>query len=166
MSEFDLTTAPNWAAPALDRFAEARLLFRDAALADVAAFGMSRLCYLATPPAPVDDTADARWGAARLVASGVPAARWACRLSVHGVTALSPMVQAVEMHLADRLASGLPDPDALFWQAWQRPLVAASDFVAVPPIVGWQDCAAVWGATRHALETRKPVFLISDVGGV
>ena len=140
------------------------LLYVDVPLADAARRLRGRLVYLATPYSRQVIGSDGHWCPVRSTEFGIRAAMWARRLAGVGVTAVSPIVQAVEMvHCG---AAGEPDPlDAEFWEKWCRPLLAKADAVVVPPIRGWQVSVGVWREAIEALATSRQVWLLKDDTG-
>ncbi|SDX91959.1 DUF1937 family protein [Roseicitreum antarcticum] len=88
------------------------------------------------------------------------------RLAMAGVTAISPVVQSVEM-LSSRPATGVgadvPDPlDAAFWEVWCRPLLWACKSVIVADIAGWSASRGIWHEVVWALDRNMPVFVCAD----
>ena len=165
MSEFDLPHMRNWDAPALNAYARACLFHRDAGLADVISHARGRLAYLATPYSKIALCGCGAWHQGASLEAAVRAARWAKVLAAEGVTAVSPIVQAVEMVHAD-LADMLDPLDEVFWEGWCRPLLAASEVVIVPPIPGWQESEGIWIEVCAALRSNRRVFQIGEGEGV
>lgn len=158
-----LPVAIDWRHPALFDAEVSGLLHCGADHGLVTARLRGRLVYLATPYRCIAVGGDGAWDVARSLDAGLAAARWARDLAADGCTAISPIVQAVEMIHADRI--GLLDPlDGDFWESWCRPLLAASAAVIVPPIPGWRDSAGIWREVREALHWQKRVFLIAEGG--
>lgn len=169
MSETTLPHARNWNAPALDAYAVGHLFFRDARLADVVQRCRGRLAYLATPYTKVSVFEDGEWSPTESLECAVRAARWGRLLALEGVTAVSPVIQAVEMVHADFIEQQLDPLDASFWMDWCRPLLNASGVVIVPPVPGWDNSDGIWEEVRAALMFNRPVFLIrpgEEFGGV
>jgi len=161
MSDFDLPKTCDWGHMALGAYAGAGLLYRDAPLAAVVAQARGQMAYLATPYSKIAVGDDGVWDPGRSLEAAVGAARWGMLLAAEGVTAVSPIVQAVEMVHADR--AQLLDPlDAVFWERWCRPLLDASDMVIVPPMSGWQHSDGIWAEICAALGRQCRVFLISN----
>lgn len=164
MSDVQLPSLRDWGCSALDAYADACLLRRDAGLADVISHARGRLAYLATPYSKNALCDCGAWRPGASLEAAVRAARWAKVLAAEGVTAVSPIVQAVEMVHAD--LSNMLDPlDAVFWEGWCRPLLAASGVVIVPPIQGWKDSEGIWGEVCAALRSNSGVFLIREGEG-
>ncbi len=160
MTDFVLPFAPDWDSPVLDNYGRACLFHRDASLADAVQHCRSRLCYLATPFPAQSDYIDGQWCAASAVESSVRAARWLRLLAVEGLTAVSPVSQAVELVQADHVDQQLDPMDDAFWTLWARPLLFACGAVIVPQVPGWRDSDAVWRDVRAALHVSRSVFLI------
>lgn len=156
----------DWGHSALDVFAGACLLQRDAGLSDVVAHARGRLAYLATPYSKIALCDCGAWRQGASLEAAVRAALWGRALAAEGVTAVSPIIQAVEMVHAD-LADLLDPLDAKFWEDWCRPLLAASGVVIVPPIPGWDESEGIWTEVRDALHRNCRVFLIrpGEIGG-
>jgi len=140
------------------------LLYVDVPLVDAARRLRGRLVYLATPYSREVIGSDGRWCPVRSTEFGIRAAMWARRFAGQGVTAVSPIVQAVEMvHCG---APTEPDPlDAEFWEKWCRPLLAKADAVVVPPIQGWRASVGVWREAIEALATSRQVWLLQNDNG-
>lgn len=139
MPDLRLPAARDWRHPTLDACAGGGLLIREARLGDVIRHGRGRLCYLATPYSKVAVGADGAWDPSGSLDCAIRAARWARLLALEGVTAVSPVIQAVEMVRADLLERCLDPLDAGFWEHWCRPLLAACGAVIVPPLAGWRE---------------------------
>ena len=154
--------APAWDSPHLDIYALACLLHRDATLAEVITHARGRLCYLATPYSRVALDEYGAWDPYASVDCAVPAAKWACLLALEGVTAVSPIIQAVEMVSYDYPAQQLDPLDGRFWEGWCRPLLAASDVIIIPPITGWAESEGIWHEACAALRSNRRVYLIRD----
>ncbi len=160
VSDFELPHMRNWQSPVLDAFAGACLFHRDATLVDVVSHCRSCLCYLATPYSKVSLNPDGEWDALESRIASVQAARWSRLLALEGVTAVSPIIQAVEMVHADFIEQQLDPLDVHFWESWCRPLLMASGPVIVPPISGWDYSDGIWVEVCAALRVQRPVFLI------
>lgn len=147
---------PDW--PALVATVPSVIL-RRADPARIARDCRSRQMYLATPYTRVVQDENGAWCAERSGLAGLEAARWLARLAVLGVSAVSPILQAVEM-----VGSGVePDLDPLdedFWTRWCAPLLQASGGVIVPPLPGWDRSRGVWHEARAALSANQPVYLV------
>lgn len=85
-------------------------------------------------------------------------------LAAGGVTCVSPIVQA---HAACRwlrdaegelVAQGVA-LDGWFWARWCRPLLAASRFVYVPELAGWDQSDGIAHELRRAHIDAKPVLI-------
>ena len=160
MSHSDLPHSPHWDAHELEAYAEDCLLHRDASLADVINHCRGQLCYLATPYSKIACSDDGEWDSNLSRDSALRAAQWAGLLTLEGLTAVSPIIQAVEMVHADLITQQLDPLDVSFWESWCRPLLNASRCVLVPPILGWDNSDGIWGEVCAALRRQRPVFLI------
>ena len=160
MSDFDLPQMRDWSSPALDKYVARSLLHLDAALSDVIARCAGRLVYLATPYSKLARCDNGQFDHGASLGAAFWAARWARLLAYHGITAVSPVIQAVEMVHSERLENMLDPLDAQFWEGWCRPLLAASGVVVVPPIRGWQDSDGIWVEVCDALRAHKHVLQI------
>lgn len=160
MSDFDLPQTRDWDAPALDAFAAACLFQRDARLVDVVSHCHGRLAYLASPYSKIARYDDGEWDPSESLLCADRAALWARQLAMEGVTAVSPIVQAVGMVHADFNDQRLDPLDVLFWEDWCRPLLNASGMVIVPPIAGWDYSDGIWVEVCEALKSQRRVFLI------
>lgn len=137
------------------------LLHVDCPLSDVASRVRGDLVYLATPYSRLVADGSGGWDRGLSLLLGTRAARWARALALEGVTAVSPIVMAVEICHAD--VEGLLDPlDDAFWSRWCQPLLSASAAVVVPPMVGWDQSAGVWREACWALRHNVPVYLIAE----
>lgn len=129
----------------------------------VARHATAGIQYLATP---FSKAVRAEGGGYCQTAAFDMAARAGCHaraLSLAGVTAISPIIQAVEM-CSSRPAAGpgaaRPDPlDLAFWETWCRPLLFACRSVIVPDIAGWSTSVGIWREVVWALDRNMPVFL-------
>jgi hypothetical protein len=157
--EIRLPDTPDWDHPHLAGFEQGQLLYRDAALADVISHCRGRFCYLATPYSKVCLTDDGECNQMESLSCAMRAARWARILAVEGITAISPIIQSVEMVHVD-FDEWLDPMDATFWTGWCQPLLKACDPVIVPPIDGWRESLGIWQEALFALRTNRPVFLI------
>ena len=162
MSDFDLPQMRDWSSPALDTYAAGSLLHRDAALSDVVARCAGRLVYLATPYSKLACCDNGQFNPAGSLKAAFLAARWAGLLADRGITAVSPVIQAVAMVHCDPDDTRLDPLDAEFWEGWCRPFLAASGMVVVPPILGWQDSDGIWVEVCDALRAQKHVLQIDD----
>ena len=159
MADFDLPAARDWRAPAFEAFAQAQLFHRDVSLIDVAQHCRGSLSYLATPYSKVALDAWGDWCPSTSLECAEQAGLCARSLALAGVTAISPIIQAVEMVHADFRDERLDPLDAEFWEAWCRPLLAASWYVIVPPIDGWAESDGIWLEVRTALQFGRSGFL-------
>lgn len=131
-------------------------------LGDLARRCRGVLGYLATPYSrPVLDEFGA-WCPLRSDDLGREAARWSRLLACEGISAISPVLIAVEMISADRVEGALDPLDHMFWTTWCRPLLNRAQAVIVPPVAGWQDSLGVWQEARAALSCGTPVFLVAE----
>lgn len=160
MSDFDLPHMRNWDSPVFERFAQAGLFHRDARLADIVAHCRGRLSYLATPYTKLARYDDGEFDPTESLECAMRAARWARLFALEGVTAVSPIVQAVEMVHADFVDQRLDPLDVYFWEGWCRPLLNAAGAVIVPPLSGWDGSDGIWAEVREALSAQRPVFLV------
>ena len=121
-----------------------------------------RLVYLATPYTQhVRDPETGRYVRWKGEAMAQEAARWSAIFAASGITAISPIVAAQAIVETD--ASGGIDPlDPDFWTDWCWPLLAQSQAVVVPPIVGWERSVGVFGEAAHALRAMKRVMVVED----
>lgn len=156
-----LSGTRNWSSPTLDAFSDGGLLHRNCSLADVVAKCRGRLCYLATPYTKTVIDLDGDWNFGASMVSSEVACQWARRLCIEGVTAVSPVIQSVEMVHSDFLDQHLDPLNSVFWTRWCRPLLAASDVVIVPPIAGWDSSDGIWAEVISALGSNREVFLIA-----
>lgn len=143
------------------------LLRADMVFSDVVAACKGGLAYLATPYSR-EVLRNGRWSALLSDVKAWEAARWAAWFAVNGVTALSPIAQAVAMINANAGSDSLDPLDAKFWNAWCRPMLRNCDAVIVPPIDGWDRSQGVWMETAWALGRNRRVFLVrpEDAAGV
>ena len=160
MAGFDLPTSRNWRAPELEAFVQAQLLHPETSLKEVSKRCLGTMAYLATPYSKVALDDDGEWNATASLECGARAGYWARPLALSGVTAISPISQAVEMIHADFRCTRLDPMDAEFWENWCRPLLVASRSVIVPPIDGWDESEGIWHEVRAALMARKCVYLL------
>jgi hypothetical protein len=159
--KFDLA-APRWDDPRLRPFVQAGLLHRNAAQSDVVKGCGGRLCYLATPYSKVTlRDYDGEWCPSASMEAARNAGIWARSLSIDGVTAISPIIQAVEM-IHTNFSDWLDPLDFEFWEDWSHPLLCASGPVIVPPIEGWAESLGIWREAVFALERNRPVYLIDQ----
>jgi Domain of unknown function (DUF1937) len=168
MSETNLPSRPDWTHPDVEFFSGS-LLQRDATLSDVVDHSRGRLAYLATPYSKIALSNNAVWDYSASMVAMTRAARWARLLGIEGVTAISPIIQSVEMVNAGVSLSSLTalDPlDARFWENWCRPLLAKADVVIVPPIHGWAESAGIWIEVCTALLSSRRVYLIKPGEGL
>lgn len=93
------------------------------------------------------------------------AAGEARRLSLRGLTAVSPIALAAAMAEVGAAArDGALDPlDAVFWEGWCRPILRASRAVVVPALDGWTDSVGVLHEARSALATNVPVYCYGEI---
>ncbi len=160
MNEMQLPVRRDWRSPVLDHYIEAAMLVRDATVADVVSRCRSRLCYLATPYTKIARHPDGGYCPTGSLEAAAKAARWARLLALEGITAVSPIVQSVEMVNANLINGDLDPLDQVFWENWCRALLRASAVVVVPPIPGWDESDGIWTEVRLALEWQMQVLLI------
>lgn len=83
-----------------------------------------------------------------------------------GVTAVSPVVQSVELiHASMTGIAPIPtvDPlDADLWQPWCNRLLDAARAVVVPEIHGWSDSVGVMAEVERATARQMPVFVYAN----
>ena len=169
VKDLDLPRTRNWNAPALDTYARACLLRHDARLGDVISHSRGCLSYLATPYSKLARDDDGAFSSAGSLECAARAARWARLLALEGITAVSPIIQAVEMVHVDVIDPQLDPLDERFWEGWCQPLLNACGGVIVPPIPGWKESEGIWVEVCAALRAQRPVFLIrpgAEFGGV
>lgn len=155
-----LPPARDWDHAALNLYAGGWRLFFNAQLADVVAHCRGGLAYLATPYTGAVQRSDGCFDVARSLACSVRAARWLRLLALEGVSAVSPVVQSVEMLSADYTEGALDPLDGAFWAQWCRPMLRAADTVIVPQIAGWRESDGIWAEVREALLSGKRVFVM------
>lgn len=165
MSDLYLPPPRNWNNPALDSLSRVGLFKRDAKLSYVILKARGRLVYLATPYSKLAVNDSGEWCRVGSYEAAVRAALWAGLLAAEGITAVSPIVQSVEMVHSD-LCGDLNPLDEVFWEGWCRPLLAASDVIVVPPIPGWRESEGIWIEVCSALSTNRPVYLIDESEGL
>ncbi|SDW77685.1 DUF1937 family protein [Roseicitreum antarcticum] len=139
------------------------LLHLGAGVGRVARHAPAGIQYLATPFTKLVRGPGGTYCATAAFDASARAGLHARRLALAGVTAISPIVQAVEI-CATRpgigAGAGLPDPlDEAFWADWCRPLLWASRSVIVPAIPGWSKSVGVWREVVWALDRNMPVFV-------
>lgn len=94
----------------------------------------------------------------------------AAHLLAVGVTALSPIVQAVGMVNATgvvqvqngrkvRFFPAINPLDAAMWVRWCQPLLNVCGAMVVPDIPGWDQSAGVWSEVQFAVARQIPVFI-------
>ncbi|MBS9718972.1 DUF1937 family protein [Pseudohalocynthiibacter aestuariivivens] len=162
----DFPATSDWAGLKAD-FADSSLLSVDCLLMDALLKCRGRLVYLATPYSRISLNLDGEWCPVRSDAAAFLAAKWAAHCAVNGITAISPIVHAVQMVNADIAGAIDPLADA-FWSKWCQPLLENSDAVFVPAMEGWDKSIGVWREVCWAVERNAPVFLIkkdSEYGG-
>lgn len=160
----DFPVRPDW--PALHAY-EGVLLHRDVGVVELADLARSRLIYLATPYTRRAVDENGAWCIDLSIAAAAEASAWAWRLARAGVTAVSPVMLAAQM-VHDEYAAERPNIDALgpldhaAWEAWCRPLLAASAAVAIAPLEGWEVSLGVWREAVAALGVNRPVFVLGE----
>jgi len=160
MSDF-FPTRRDWTHPVLGHYADASLFFPQTDLDTVAIRCRGRLVYLASPFTKLVVGADGHYDFGRGLVAATYAARWSRRLAAVGVTAVSPIIQAVEMVHGD--SPPILDPlDQKFWTCWCAPLLQACRAVVVPPIPGWAESDGVWRELRAALTAGRSVFQVDS----
>ncbi len=151
---------PGWA-PLVARHGNMLLWFgADAALLAQRA-PRGRPVYLATPYSKrVISDETGQWDTHLSMLCALEAAEVAAGLLPHGVTAVSPIVQA---HLMVRAVIDGPariDPmDQALWGDWCRPLLAGCGAVFVPDLFGWASSVGVLGEVSDALTCSRQVFI-------
>lgn len=88
------------------------------------------------------------------------AAEWAATLELEGISAFSPIAQAVAMVSA--MGEEPMDPlNADRWMEWCLPFLHAAHGVVVPDITGWRESDGVAEEVRTALGHDKPVVRLA-----
>lgn len=155
---------PDWSA--LHEF-EGLTLLRDIGVAELAARFRGRLIYLATPYSRRAVDENGAWCLYRSMTAAAEASAWAWRFARAGLTAVSPVMLSAQM-VQDEYAAEHPHADALgpldhaAWETWCRPMLAAAELVAIPPIDGWDVSRGVWRETVAALAVNKPVIVMGE----
>jgi hypothetical protein len=156
----------DWTRGEMEVLQRSELLTVAAPLAEVPRLVQGRLAYLSTPGLTGLDPE----GMSQVEAfeAAVRDAKWARALAAVGVTAISPLIHAVEMlHFDANGARDGSDPlDGMFWATWRRPLFDAAGPVIVPPVVGWMESELVWRDMRAAVAVNRRVILIDGVAEV
>jgi hypothetical protein len=153
--------APNWGKLFSIAPETGAILTGPCDLAVVVRHARSRCVYLATPYSREVINDDLCWDVGLSMAVETRTARWARRMAIEGVTAVSPILQACAMCHADM--EGHLDPlDDAFWSAWCQPLLRACGAVVVPPMPGWKASRGVWREVIWAIENNVPVYLLRD----
>ncbi len=156
----------DWQHPGLQMYRDVALLNDQATLADVVAQCRGVLCYLATPFTKIAQYDDGEFDPAKSLECATRAARWSRALAIEGVTAVSPVIQSVEMVHADFVDQQLDPLDWDFWMCWCQPLLHACPVVIVPRIDGWGDSDGVWHDAVTALRQQKRVFVLRPDAGL
>lgn len=130
---------------------------------DVARHSGGKPVYLATPYSLRATNALGHWRQELSDLAVEEAAVESARLTMAGVSAISPIVLSVTQCDAalfhPRLAA-LPGPmEAARWQAWCWPILNACGAVVVPDLIGWRESRGVWAEVAHARRCGMPVFL-------
>lgn len=160
----DFPSAPDWAA--LHDY-EGVTLRRDIDMTDMRHF-LSRLVYLATPYSRRAVDENGAWHLDLSIAVATEASAWSWRLTRAGLSVVSPIMLSAQM-VHDEYAAERPAPDAIdpldhrTWEAWCRPMLAACDVVAIPPIKGWDVSHGVWREAVAALAVNKTVLILAEV---
>lgn len=155
---------PDWSA--LHAY-EGLTLLRDFDVVDLAARFRARLIYLATPYSRRAVDENGAWCLHRSMSAATEASAWAWRLARAGLTAVSPVMLSAQM-VQDEYTAEHPHEDAIgpldhaAWEAWCRPLLAASELVAIPPIDGWEVSRGIWREAVAALAVNKPVIVMEE----
>lgn len=158
----DFPARPDWAA--LHDY-EGLTLRRDVGVPELAQRFAARLVYLATPYTRRAVDENGAWCLDRSIAAATEASAWAWRLTRAGLSVVSPVMLSAQM-VHDEWAAERPHADALgpldwrAWEAWCRPMLAASDLVAIPPIDGWDESLGIWREAVAALAVNKPVVVL------
>ena len=160
MSNLNLPEAIDWGAAGLEAYAEVGLFIKDAKLDEISNHCKHRLCYLATPYTNLVTGDEGQFDNMASLNCAARAGRWAHLFAVMGLTAISPVIQASEMLMADYTSEALDPLDTKFWETWCFPLLRQSEVVVVPPILGWDLSHGIWFEVRHALASGKKVVTI------
>jgi hypothetical protein len=151
---------PDW--PRLiDQYSGASLLFPSAAFIDAVSFCRGGLAYLATPYSREAVDLNGIWSAVRSDDMARQASKWVLHCAVNGVSAISPIAQAVAMMDVDG-AHTVGPLDHSFWMNWCMPILRASSSVIIPPIAGWDRSIGVWQEAVWALRHNVPVHIIRE----
>lgn len=156
----DLPHQRNWQAPNLEAFENIGLFVKDAKLDEVVNLCKNRLCYLATPYTKIAQHDDGEFDPTESLDCATRAARWARLFALEGVTAVSPIIQSVEMVHSEFLEQSLDPLDVQFWEQWCFPLLRQSEAIIVPPVGGWDTSDGIWGEVRYALMSGRKVVTI------
>jgi hypothetical protein len=142
---------------------------RQSAASVASLFGGRQPIYLATPYSRDCTDVLGAWSREESDRMERRAAMAAAELLAVGVTALSPIVQAVRMvnatgiyrhHRAGVAFEPTIDPlDAAMWVRWCQPLLNVCGAMVVPDIPGWDQSAGVWGEVQFAVARQIPVFI-------
>jgi Domain of unknown function (DUF1937) len=142
-------------------YRDAVLLQNDCLFGLVTRLCRGRMAYLATPYSREVVDESGNWDAARSSGWNSVTANWVRLFALHGVTVVSPIVQACAMIEAD--VNDTIDPlDDDFWSSWCAPILEASGVVIVPPMRGWERSKGIWREVCHALGRGMLVFLVSS----
>lgn len=121
----------------------------------VAEHARGSLVYLATPYSREVVGPDGEWQEWLSRRAYLRAAHAVAQLAPHGVTAVSPIVQAHAMCSIDRRIDPL---DHDFWANWCAPLLAACTMVFVPDLPGWSCSAGIWHEVTYAMRLNRRVM--------
>lgn len=161
MGNYIVPARRDWADPVFDRLSGVGLFCYHQPFSRIVLECRGRLCYLATPYTKVVSSGSAwDWNPATSVEAAVRAARCSRALAVEGVTAVSPVIQSVEMIQSDIAGQSLNPLDGAFWKKWCAPLLRASEVVILPNLPGWAESDGVWAEVRYALNANTRVFLM------
>jgi hypothetical protein len=152
-------TDPDWGWLRRE-YRDAVLLQRDCLFGLVTQSCRGRMGYLATPYSREVLDEKGNWDAGLSSRSNSFTASWVRLFAVHGVTVVSPIVQACAM-IASDLEDSIDPLDDDFWSSWCAPMLDASHFVIVPPMKGWERSKGVWREVCRALDGKMQVFLVS-----
>lgn len=136
-------------------------------------YGGRQPVYLATPYSLECRDMLGAWSYKRSAQCARVAARAAAALLRAGVTAVSPIVQAVAMvHSTGDFRAAHPggvqfeptiDPlDDVLFARWCQPILNACGAVVVPDLPGWDRSVGVYAEVRYALAHNTPVYVYAD----
>lgn len=149
----------DWDSVHLVHYKQASLLLVDATLQEAEDKCRGSLCYLASPYTKRVVIRDEGWDGMASLEMATAAGLWCRSFASAGITAVSPVIQAVEMIHAD-FTEWLDPLDEGFWARWRQALMRACGPVVIPPIEGWQQSEGIWRDVVAALQQNRPVIQI------